>query len=122
MSRFRSCWVTILSVALALTLMQLGRSQAPDSPNPSAENASSRRTTNALRSLAEQPSKPAGTHGLICTVYALSDLGDDPSLGKWIADTIPQVIQPGSWKSAEGQGTRLNHYAPAKILVVYHTA
>src|SRR5262249_48898430 len=53
----------------------------------------------------------------ICTIYALAELGEDSDLGKWIAETIPEVIEPGTWK---GQGA-LRYYAPKNILVVYHT-
>ena len=64
---------------------------------------------------------------MTCTVYALKDLGDDPNLGKWVAETIPQMIQPGTWGDASGQGGterkhRLSYYPQGKILVVYHTA
>jgi hypothetical protein len=52
-----------------------------------------------------------------CTIYALAELGEDSNLGKWIAETIPEVIEPGTWK---GQGV-LRYYAPKNILVVYHT-
>src|SRR5437016_3804139 len=38
-----------------------------------------------------------------CKVYSLSDLGDDPKLCKWIAETIPEVIQPASWKQGEAK-------------------
>jgi len=58
-----------------------------------------------------------------CAIYSLAELGDDPSLGKWIAETIPQVIEPGSWSSAETSGKKhvLSYFAPKKVLVVYHT-
>jgi hypothetical protein len=51
------------------------------------------------------------------TIYSLAELGEDADLGKWIAETIPDVIEPGTWK---GQGV-LRYYAPKNILVVYHT-
>jgi hypothetical protein len=57
----------------------------------------------------------------VCTVYALKDLGDDPSLGKWIAETIPQVIKPGSWQTDGEQRQTLCYYPQGKVLVVYHT-
>lgn len=55
-----------------------------------------------------------------CKVYALADLGEDPTFGKWIAETIPQMIQPASWKSTDGK-TKLSYYAPAKVLVINQT-
>jgi hypothetical protein len=51
------------------------------------------------------------------TLYALDELGHDPELGKWVAETIPEVIAPGTWK---GQGV-LRYYAPKNLLLVYHT-
>jgi len=51
-------------------------------------------------------------------IYKLDELGDDLDLGKWNAETIPEVIEPGTWK---GQGV-LRYYGPKKILVIYHTA
>jgi hypothetical protein len=57
-----------------------------------------------------------------CVVYSLKDLGSDANLGQWIADTIPQVVMPGTWQQKNGSTKRvLTYYAPAKILVVYHT-
>ena len=58
-----------------------------------------------------------------CKIYQLSHLGDDPSLGKWISETIPAVIEPGTWNRAETLGKcTLTYYAPGKILVVSHTS
>jgi hypothetical protein len=59
-----------------------------------------------------------------CVIYSLSDLGDDPELCKWIAETIPEVIEPGSWNAHRDAdpGKTLHYYAPKKILVIYHTA
>jgi hypothetical protein len=50
----------------------------------------------------------------------LADLGDDPNLDLWIADTIPQMIEPGSWKTADGK-SKLSYYAPGKVLVINQT-
>jgi hypothetical protein len=52
-----------------------------------------------------------------CIVYSLDELGADPDLGAWVAETVPEVVAPGTWK---GPGA-LRYYAPKKILVVYHT-
>jgi hypothetical protein len=69
--------------------------------------------------------KPAAKHEAVCTVYALKDMADDPNFGKWIVETIPQVIQPGTW-NREASGTSdkratLSYFAQGKVLVVYHT-
>jgi hypothetical protein len=94
-----------LSVCLLLALSSLAWSQ-PATSAPSVTSA--------------QACKPAEASTPVTKVYALSDLGDDPHLGKWIAETIPQMIQPGSWSNAEGKKS-LSYYAPGKVLVVCHT-
>ena len=53
-----------------------------------------------------------------CKVYSLADIGDDGKLGKWVAETIPEMIQPASWKQADA---KLSYFAPSKILVVNNT-
>jgi hypothetical protein len=100
MARTRFLGMAVLSVALLATQRQAGLSQ------PSAFTSSS------------------AANDLTCRVYPLSELGDDPSLGKWVAETIPDVIQPGSWNPIEPAGSRrrISYHAPSKILVVYHTA
>jgi hypothetical protein len=50
-------------------------------------------------------------------IYALDDMGYDGDLGKWIAQTIPEVIEPGSWNE---KGV-LRYYAPKNILIVNHS-
>jgi hypothetical protein len=79
----------------------------------------------ALASLALALAAPSGrayeksaSDDQTCVLYSLADLGNDPDLGQWVADTIPEVVAPGTWK---GQGV-LRYYAPKKLLVVYHTA
>jgi hypothetical protein len=69
---------------------------------------------------------PGDKKDLTCTVYALDSLARDPGFAKWVADTIPEVIEPGSWgRAGRPAGTkerpRLVYNAPAKILVVYQT-
>jgi hypothetical protein len=53
-----------------------------------------------------------------CKVYSLADIGDDGKLGKWVAETIPEMIQPATWKQADA---KLSYFAPSKILVVNNT-
>ncbi len=52
-----------------------------------------------------------------CVTYSLAELGNDPDLGRWVAETIPEVIAPGSWKE---KGV-LRYYGPKNLLVIYHT-
>jgi hypothetical protein len=56
--------------------------------------------------------------GSTCKVYSLAELGDDPKLCKWIADTIPDVIQPATWRQV---GVKITYFAPAKVLVINHS-
>jgi hypothetical protein len=63
---------------------------------------------------------PAEKSDLTCTVYALSDLGDDPDLGRWVAETIPEVIQPGTWAGKSSGQCRLRYHAATRVLVVCH--
>jgi hypothetical protein len=69
---------------------------------------------------ANQSVTPVDTKTPITKVYSLSELGDDPNLCKWIADTIPQMIEPGSWNATEGK-KNLSVYAPGKVMVINHT-
>jgi hypothetical protein len=54
---------------------------------------------------------------MTCKVHSLAKFGDDPSIGKWIAETIPDMIQPGTWNDKR----RVSYHAPTQILVVCHT-
>jgi hypothetical protein len=100
----RCRFFALLSLALAITVAKTGRSQE-------------------LKHVGyEEPIvsglTPAGnSQEHTCVIYKLDELGDDLDLGKWIAETIPEVIEPGTWK---GQGV-LRYHGPKKILVVYHT-
>jgi hypothetical protein len=91
MARYRFCLNCILSMVVALILVQIGRSQEVTATPKTAS----------------------------CKVYSLAELGDDPKLCKWIAETIPEMIQPASWKQGDA---KLSYYAPSKILVINNTA
>ena len=118
MVRFRLAW--LVTLALALSSTQPGWSDDQKTLKPAFAGPG---TVLPLKSQA------ADKQDLTCSVYALGELAYDPNFGKWIgADTIPAVIQPGSWSRSAGStarttepGRRLSYYAPAKILVVYHT-
>lgn len=89
-----------LSMVVALAVVQIGRSQwtpyydSPDTASIDAKKSNS------------------------CKVYSLAELGDDPKLCKWIAETIPEMIQPTSWKVKDA---KLSYYAPSKVLVINNT-
>jgi hypothetical protein len=50
-------------------------------------------------------------------IYSLARYGYDEALSRWVAETIPQVIAPGTW---DRTGV-LRYFGPKKILVIYHT-
>src|SRR5438046_8896379 len=52
----------------------------------------------------------ADNKALTCKVYGLSALGDDPNLGKWIAETLPAAMNPHG-------GGRLSYYRPGQPLM-----
>jgi hypothetical protein len=64
--------------------------------------------------------KPGDCQASICKVYSLAELGSDANLCKWVAETIPQMVQPGTWSNADGK-QKLSYFAPAKVLVINHT-
>jgi hypothetical protein len=54
--------------------------------------------------------------------YSLAEICDDPTFGAWVAEMIPQVVQPGTWNKGAAPNRRvLSYFAPAKMLLVYHT-
>jgi hypothetical protein len=94
-----------IAVLVASITAQTGRSQVSSLPSP-----------------VNQPQPAASTAaGTTCKIYSLADLGDDPNLGNWIADTIPQMIQPGAWNGVDGK-SKLSYFAPGKVLVINQTA
>ncbi len=55
------------------------------------------------------------------SIYSLSDMGYDADFGKWIAETIPEVIEPNSWQKSGGPGV-LRYNAAKNYLIVSHSA
>ncbi len=98
MARLRFMAVALLALALAGNSTQTGRTQSA-TYYPSAT-----------------PTKPTADDRS-CTIYSLNDMGYDADLGKWIAESIPEMIEPSSWQSQGGSGA-LRYYAPKNILIV----
>lgn len=71
-----------------------------------------------------QPSLPPSEKvAATSKIYSLADIGDDEDFCKWVAETIPVSIQPGSWNSVNPMpdyGT-IRYNSSAKILVIYHS-
>lgn len=86
----------------------------------SADPAAPHETLAAPGRVAAAPRPAVRTAGSGCVVYPLHDLGGGAALARWVAETIPQVIEPHSWSGAGGQGA-LAYHAPARLLVVYQT-
>jgi hypothetical protein len=106
MAGYRFWLQNSLSVVVALMLVQLGQAQTGLPPTGGAFGSLSHLGTSTQ------------SIGSTCKVYSLADLGDDPNLCKWLAETLPEVVQPGSWKQ---NGVKLSYYAPAKVLVINHS-
>ncbi len=76
----------------------------------------------AAQAPAEQGGSPAGpAQGPATRVYPLGPLGADAGLARWLAETIPSVVEPESWKARGGPGV-LTHHPAGNLLVVHHSA
>jgi hypothetical protein len=114
MPRSRFVGLTVLTLVLAATVIQTGWSEG-DKAGKRAEKS----PAGISLKVGE-----GGKDDWPSTVYSLSELGDDPNLCQWVAETLPQVIEAGTWASVgvEGKGKGVvSYYAPAKLMVVYHT-
>lgn len=56
----------------------------------------------------------------VCKVYSLASMGADADLGAWIARTIPEVIEPGTWSESKGQKCTVTYHPATRVMVVYH--
>jgi hypothetical protein len=137
MERFRFGGKILLSLVFVLASCQIVRSDEGNSRKPLARPAPPPQnprydppplplgtddqpaTKPAWRptQLRFQPSEQGDS---TCRIYSLGELSKDPSFGKWVAETIQEVIQPGSWSQAGGKNV-LRYNAPTGILVVYHS-
>ncbi len=46
-------------------------------------------------------------------------MGHDHDFGQWLAETIPEMVEPGTWNESGKPGS-LRYYGPKNILVVNH--
>jgi hypothetical protein len=67
------------------------------------------------------PAKACDGEALAYRVYPLGALSAAPELGRWVTETLPQMVRPESWVPRGGPGT-LSYYPPARVLAVYQTA
>ena len=99
---------TLLALSMILVSGPYCTAQAPAS-RPSRSNLPEARARDAV-----------DQNGLTCVIYGMNDVADDPNLGGWIAETLPGVIQPQSWRQAGGPGV-VSYYGPGQLMVVYQT-
>src|SRR5207248_9263824 len=99
----------VLALELGATAIPGGRSERP--PSSDAGFATTFTAT-----------APTPAAAMTRAFYALSELGDDPSLGEWAAGTIPAVVRPESWGGTPAGKPSISYHAPTRVLVVYHTA
>ena len=122
MERFRLGGLIVLS--LVLVTSQFGRSDDANAKKPLARPPAPPQHPLFVPQVlsTEIVSRPAqaAEGDLTCQIYPLGEWSNDPNFGKWIADTIPEVIQPGSW-SAQGGKSVLRYHAATGILVVYQS-
>lgn len=114
MARLRFLAVAVLALALTGNPTQTGRS-AGDPPTPGGST-----NTIAFTPVATCIKVSAANDGP-CAIYALTDMGYDSDLGKWIAQTVPEMIEPKSWQEQGGAGV-LRYYAPKNILIVKNSS
>jgi len=117
MPRSRFLGPTVLTVALAVTQFQAGWS---DEPKPSSPDKPSLFPATPKAATAPKATESAKA-GATCVIYPLAELGRDPGLAKWVAETIPDMIAPSSWSQVGGTG-RITHNATSQVLVVYQSA
>jgi hypothetical protein len=101
MARLRFLAVAVLALAFTGNSTQTARTQSGNSYTTSASGYSANDRS--------------------CVIYSLTDMGFDADLGKWIAETIPQMIEPATWQTQGGSGA-LSYYAPKNVLIVNQSA
>jgi len=117
-------WLTVVSLVLTFTFAHTVWAEGKKTKKPTGESKFGPASTVAVGVGCGGVSVTKSSDKQVCKVYSLAELGEDPNLCKWVAETIPDVIQPGTWnKEASGDSKQrvLTYYAPSKILVVYHT-
>ena len=118
MARSRLGGLMVLSLVLVLAIAQTARS---DDSKPTTKPVASPQATPPETGFPplSVPFSVAKDES-VCRIYSLREMSQDPSFGKWVAETIPEVILPGSWSQAGGKNV-LRYNASTGILVVYHT-
>ena len=107
MAALRFLFVALLSLAIGASLPQFGPASEPDKavPNGAANGTAA---------------TGADDNAAVTSVYPLWKMGYDLELSKWIAETIPEVVEPSTWQSVGGCGVARYNSANG-ILVVRHS-
>jgi hypothetical protein len=103
MAALRFLFVALLSLAIGASLPQFGHASEPDKAAPNGAAAAG-----------------ADDNAAVTSVYPLWKMGYDLELSKWIAETIPDVVEPSTWQSVGGCGVARYNSANG-ILVVRHS-
>jgi hypothetical protein len=107
MAGLRFLFVALLSLAIGGTLPQFGRAWEPDEAAPKC-------------AICGAAAASADHNAAVTSVYPLWKMGYDLELSKWIAETIPEVVEPYSWQSVGGPGV-VRYNSANGILVVRHS-
>jgi hypothetical protein len=110
MARLRFMAAALLALSFAGSSIQTGRTQTASPNGWNSPTTSAGFQTPGIKPPADDP----------CTIYSLAEMGCDADLGKWIAQTVPEMIEPSSWKGQGGTGA-VRYYAPKNILIVKQT-
>ncbi len=111
MARLRFWSVAVLALALTGNASQTGRTQLPSMSSSNSTMSIPNQTT-------ASPAGPTASSNCSCVIYALSDHGFDADLGKWIAETLKEMVEPRSWQGS----CSLRYYAPKNILVINNSS
>ena len=119
----------LVSLILASTIAPFGWSQSTSAPlclpmftrRSFLAGHSHPATKTRMRSL----TRLRGTekkNDFVCKIYQLRDYFESDEVCEWIADTIADVIQPGTWKvqNPDQRGTVV-HNPKVGVMIVYHT-
>jgi hypothetical protein len=107
MARLRFMAVALLALTLAGNPTQTGRSAGQTDLSVSSAQTATTKTS------------AASDHTRV--LYSLTSMGYDADLGKWIAQTIPEMIEPNSWQEKGGSGV-LRYYGPKNLLIIKQSA
>jgi hypothetical protein len=121
MARSRFPVMTVLTVILAATCWQSAWAQSsPGAGTVDTTTVPTPLTSSSPASWAVQITRSVPGSDTTCVVYPLSGFSADPHFAKWVADTIPEVVEPTTWSQSGGAG-RVRYHAASQVLVIHQT-